>query len=265
MGKHGVPGPLPAEYLLFADIVLKIAEAHPSALRQGGVKGVDGIVYALVHGLDPPVHIDLPLKLPGLPHAGEPLQLADELVALAPGDEFARLHRVHQQLELRELKGPLSDEPPGGPPLPALYVQPKPPQGLQVVIDAFALRRHAFGLQSRNELRHRHGVVLVRPLQQHPGQDQGFALLPRALRHVPLLPPPAVRRAFFQYITLPPAGESPLFIAGAGGTGREMSPSTASALSICSFFIFKLQTEVPFFSFPPPDARPPPCFFFTIE
>lgn len=48
------------------------------------------------------VHIDLPLKLPGLPHAGEPLQLADELVALAPGKSLLQQVQVLLCFVLRE-------------------------------------------------------------------------------------------------------------------------------------------------------------------
>ena len=80
------------------------------------------IIYALVHGLDPAADVHLPLELAGLVHRRLGLQLADELAALALGDELGGLHRVHQQLQLGQLKRPLPQEPARGLSLAALHV-----------------------------------------------------------------------------------------------------------------------------------------------
>ena len=103
-GGDGVPLPLPAENLLLFHVVVKILEGHRPPRRDGRVELVDGIVHALVVRLYPPVHVDLPLELPGLSLAGEALQLVDESVALPAADEPGGLHRVHQQLQLRQLE-----------------------------------------------------------------------------------------------------------------------------------------------------------------
>ncbi len=140
--------------------------------RNSGVKFVYTIIDALVHGLYPSGHIDLPAQRPGLVSAGKGLQLGNQLVRLARGDKFARLHRVHQQLELGELKFPLADEPARRATLAALYIQPQLTQGLHVVVDALALGGNAVLLQGGDELGHRHGMVLV-GLTQECALQQG--------------------------------------------------------------------------------------------
>ena len=107
----------------------------------------------------------------------------DQRVRLAPGDEFAGLHRVYQQLQLGQLKQPAADEPAGGFSLPALDVQAQLPQGVHVVIDALALRSHLMGLQRADQLLDGHGVVLVGLPEQSPFQQRQFELLLRASRH----------------------------------------------------------------------------------
>ena len=49
---------------------------------------------------------DLPLELPPLMAGGQTFHLADQLIGLFPGDEPGGLHRIHQQLELGQFKGP---------------------------------------------------------------------------------------------------------------------------------------------------------------
>ena len=67
---------------------------------------INVIVDALVHGLDPPGDQHLSLKLPGVVDADQRLQLFDEPAGLALRDEPGGLHRIHQQLQLRQLKLP---------------------------------------------------------------------------------------------------------------------------------------------------------------
>ena len=183
VGKDGVPPPVPAKDLLLPHVVVEVAEGHRLPGGQGGVELVDGVVDALVHGLDPPVHVDLPLELPGLVDAGETLQLADEVVALPFGDKFAGLHCVHQQLELRQLKGALPHEPARVLPLPALDVQSRLPQHLHVVVDALALGRDALGRQGIDEGLGGDGVLLVGALQQDLTEHQQLLFLSRPSGH----------------------------------------------------------------------------------
>ena len=90
-------------------VVLEVPEGDHPVGGDGPVETVHVVENALVHGFHPAVHIDLPLELPGLMDAGQPLQLADEHVAFPLGEEPAGLHRVHQQLQLRQLEVPLAD------------------------------------------------------------------------------------------------------------------------------------------------------------
>ena len=85
VGGDPVVGARPAEDLLLGHIVLKVPEGDLPPGGEGRMELVDGIVDALVHGLGPARHIDLPLELAGLVDTGEPLQLADE----GPGSYLA--------------------------------------------------------------------------------------------------------------------------------------------------------------------------------
>ena len=95
------------EHPLFAAILVPVVEGHRPIGGQGVVEPVHDVVDALVHGLDSPVHIYLPLELLGVVDAGEGLQLANEGAALSPGDEFGGLHRIHQQLQLGQFEDAL--------------------------------------------------------------------------------------------------------------------------------------------------------------
>ena len=138
---------------------------------------VDVVVYALIHHLDAAVYKHLPLELARLVNAGQPLQLADEGVAFLLGDKPGGLHRVHEQLHLGQLEIPLPHEPAGGSPLPGLDIQPKQTQGLQVVVDALALRLDVRPGQPLDDLGHGEGVVLIGLPQQHAVQMEQLSLL----------------------------------------------------------------------------------------
>ena len=115
-------------------------KADLAVLGDAAVDLVHVIVDGLVHGLDAVGHKDLAAELPGLIDAGEALDLFDEGDRLFVGDEFGCLHAVHQQLQLGQLKLPVADVIAAPPILFGLDdVQPEPAQGLDVVIDAFAL------------------------------------------------------------------------------------------------------------------------------
>ena len=101
------------------------------------------VVYGFVHLLDPVRHQDLALELPGLVDAAQGFDLPDQGGGLFPGDEPGGLDAVRQELQLRQLEGPLPDKIGGVPPsLGADHVHPVLAQGLQVVVNALPLRVH---------------------------------------------------------------------------------------------------------------------------
>ena len=109
--------------------------------------------------------------------AGQPLQLADQGVALALGEEAGGLHRVHEQLHLGQLEVPVPHEPAWGLALPALDVQPELAQGLQIVIDALALRFDVRPGQLLDDLGHSEGMFLIGLPQEHLVQMEQLRLL----------------------------------------------------------------------------------------
>ena len=116
--------------------------------------------------------------------AGQPFQLADQGVALLLGDEPGGLDGVHEQLQLGELKVPLPHEPAGGPALLALDIQPELAQGLQVVVNAFALGFDVVFGQLLDELGHGDGVVLVGLAKEDPIEMEQLGLLVGAFCHI---------------------------------------------------------------------------------
>ena len=183
VGGDHIPLPLLTKDLLPGDVVVKIFEGDDPLSGDGGVELVHIVVDALVHHLDAARDVDLPLELARLMDAGQPLQLADEGVALLLGDEPGGLHRVHEQLHLGQFKLPGPDKPAGGLALPALDIQPEQAQGLHVVIDAFPFGPDVIPGQTLDDLRYREGVLLVALPQQHPGQMEQLRLLIGAFCH----------------------------------------------------------------------------------
>ena len=170
-GGDVVPPSFPAVDLFLFRIVLKIAEGHRPTGGNGGVELIYIIKNALIHGFHPPVYIHLPLELLGLIDGRQSLQLADEAVALPQGKKPAGLHRIHQQLQLRQLKLPLADEPASVFPLPALDVHPQLPQFLHVVVNALTLGGDIPPGQFVLHLLNRYWMVIIRPSQQEAVQD----------------------------------------------------------------------------------------------
>ena len=157
---------------LLVDRVLKVVEADLPVARNGIGDLVHIIVYALVHALDAAADIDLPLQELRIIDARKPLDFLDERQRLFVRDEFRRLHAVDQQLELRYFKRACANVIPGRARLRLHNVQPEGAQGLQIVIDALALRRNAVSGKLRDHLRHGHRVAFIRLLQQDLHQVQ---------------------------------------------------------------------------------------------
>ena len=91
------------------DIPLKILKLDPGVTANGSMNLVHIIIDAFIHSLDPPGNQHLTVQLSGLVSADQALQFFDQGAALVLGDEFGGLHRVHQQLQLRQLEGASSN------------------------------------------------------------------------------------------------------------------------------------------------------------
>ena len=158
---------------------LKIMEADLFSGVDGLVQGVHGVIDALVHGFDAAGDIDLPLELPGLVAGGKALHLLDELIGLFSGDEPGGLHRVHQQLQLRQFKGAGGDKIAPGAAVPPLFnVHAHHPQGLQVVVQTLSVPHvHTLRPEQLHHPGDGHGVLLVGLPVEDIGQIQQLGLL----------------------------------------------------------------------------------------
>ena len=103
-GADAVPGAVFAQGHLFFDIPLKVFEADPAVLADGGVDLVHVVVDALVHGLHAAGDDDLALQVFGFMPAGKAGQLADQVRRLAVGDELGGLDGIHEELELGQFE-----------------------------------------------------------------------------------------------------------------------------------------------------------------
>ena len=181
-GGHIPPAPLTV-HLLPGDVVVKIFEGNGLPAGNGGMELVHVVVDALVHNFNAPVNVYLPLKLACLVDAGQPLQLADQGVALLLGEEAGGLDRVHKQLHLGQFKIPLPHKPAGGLALPGLDIQAEQAEGLQVVVDAFALRFDVLAGQLLNDLGDGERVFFIGFPQEQAVKKEQLGLLITAFRH----------------------------------------------------------------------------------
>ena len=110
IGAELVPIAVVLEDFFFLCGVLYVLEGDPPLLLDGGVDHVHRIVDRLVVLLRCALHVDRAVQLSGLLLAGEGGQLADQAGAFLPGDEVRGLHRIHQQLQFRQLEQAGADE-----------------------------------------------------------------------------------------------------------------------------------------------------------
>ena len=132
---------------LLGHIVLKVQKPDLPVIGDAVVNLIHIVVDGLVHGLDAVFHKDLPVKKLGAVYASQCLDLLDEGRGLFVGDEFGGLHAVHQQLQLRQLKGAachiIAEHAAS---LTFLNIHAEGAQRLDVIVDAFALCGDAVGL-----------------------------------------------------------------------------------------------------------------------
>ena len=110
--------------------------------------------------------------------AGQGFELADQLPGFLLGDELGALHRVHQQLELRQLEAARGQMVAHVPPvLLAEDLQAEFCKLFKVLVEGLALGVDAAGLQLRGNLLQGQGVALVRLLGEDFDKIQHFQFL----------------------------------------------------------------------------------------
>ena len=144
---------------------------------------VDAVQQGVALGFGAAVHIHLALQLGGFVVGAQGFQLVDELVAGAGRDDLAGLHGVHQQFELRQLKGAAAQPVAAAPPALQLDVVAKAAQGVDVAVDALALGEDALLLEQLHQLRHVEQMFFVGLLFQNAQQRQKLGFLAFLLGH----------------------------------------------------------------------------------
>ena len=119
------------------------------------------VVDGLVHGLDTILHEHLPIEKLRTMDTGQLLNFLDQRQGLLMGDEFRGLDTIHQQLELRQIKGAAGKEIPAAPAPAQLDVIAQRTQCLNIAVHALALAADALRLQQLHQLRHVQQVVFI--------------------------------------------------------------------------------------------------------
>ena len=151
----------------------EIVKAHLHIVADRLVEAVDIIINALVRGFDAAGQQHLTVEIPRIVAADEALELFDQLAGFALGDEFGRLHRVDEQLQLRQLER-AADEMIAHLP-PVLLGDDVVAEGLElleIVIERFALDGDLRALETLDDLRHGEAVGLVRLALEHVREDE---------------------------------------------------------------------------------------------
>ena len=159
------------------DVKVKIAEADAAVARDGLVQQIDGVIDALVHRLDPARDDHLPSETPGLVDACERFELGDQLHGFLFRQKPARLHRVDQQLQLRQLKRARGKKIPAVPALDRHDIHAELLQARDVVIDALAFGFDAARGERIEDLRHTERVVFIRPPLKKLLEDEQLQFL----------------------------------------------------------------------------------------
>ena len=159
-----LPGQLPradGPFLFLAAVGFSVEELHHFTVVDGFVQGIDAVQQALAVGLGAALHIDLTLQLAALVVGAELFQLVDQPPARGAGYHPACLHGIHQQLELRQIKGAAGKEIPAAPAPAQLDVIAQRTQCLNIAVHALALTADALRLQQLHQLRHVQQVVFI--------------------------------------------------------------------------------------------------------
>ena len=163
---------------------VKVAEGDLGIVRNGVVDAIHVIVDALVHGLDAAGDCDLTAEAARVMTAGEGLQLGDQLHGLALCQKARGLHRVHQKLQLRKLKGAGGEEEAAAAAAPRADIHAEVLQAGNVAVDAFTLGLNApFREVFQNVLGGERVIFVALLLEQLP-QIEKLPLLIVGSRHV---------------------------------------------------------------------------------
>ena len=96
----------------------------------------------------------------------------DEFTAGACRHNLAGLYGIHQQLQLRKLKGAAGQPVAAAAPAPQLDVIPQTAQGVDIAVDAFALGKNVLLFQQLYQLRYIEQVFFVGLLFQNTQKGQ---------------------------------------------------------------------------------------------
>ena len=159
VGAGGV-GPVPV-FPHAVQTPVEVAEADLPVLGNGLLNGVHRIVDRLIHALDPPGDVYVPLHQLGVLGAAQGAQLFNQGAGLLLCQEAAGLHGVDQQLQLRQLKALGGHIVPSAPSGLAQDVHAEILQGGNVGIDGLAVAVDAVPLQHVDQLTRSHRLIPV--------------------------------------------------------------------------------------------------------
>ena len=173
----------PGHQFLF-QVPVQVLEGNLPVLLDRPMDIVNAVVDTFILRLYPSGHIHLALQLARIMFSRQKLQFFDQTAGLSACDKAGGLHRIHKQLQLRQLKVPSAHVVAAS--ASAVYLEnviAKIPQLLYVIIDALALGMNVVGLQIGDNIRRAGRMLLVRIFRQQ------LQLLVCRLCHTLSLPP----------------------------------------------------------------------------
>ena len=172
------------EHLLLFFIPLEIPEGDLPVLTDGGVQHIHIVIDLLVRCLDAPGDDHLALQLLCLMGADQPLQLFNEVLGFPVGDELRGLHRIHQELQLGELK-PAASQVIISVPADLLTddLEAEVRQLLKILVKSLSVRIDLAGGEFLDDLRHGEPVRVVGGLGEDLHQVKHLQFLIIAFGH----------------------------------------------------------------------------------
>ena len=166
-----------------AGAAVLVAEPHHSARIDGAVQRIDAVKQGVAVAFGAAIHVHLTLQLGALVVGAEGFQFMDEFTAGACRHNLAGLYGIHQQLQLRKLKGAAGQPVAAAAPAPQLDVIPQTAQGVDIAVDAFALGKNVLLFQQLYQLRYIEQVFFVGLLFQNAQKGQKLGFLAFLLGH----------------------------------------------------------------------------------
>ena len=153
---------------LLLQVPVEVLELYLPVLVDRLVQLVDVVINTLVHRLDAPGHDDLAVELLRLVDADQRFKFLDQLARLAVGDELRGLHRVHEQLQFRQLKVTYADAVVDVVPRLVRYdVQAEVAELFEVAVKRLPVGIDSVSLELVDDLGHSKAVRVIRLLQEY--------------------------------------------------------------------------------------------------